>query len=521
MQIKTEESSEGVALPRPEAKVSRKSLIIYDANDDGNAEAFAEEYADQVRYDHARKRWLVWQAHWWKHDSDAAVLRMVADLVKRRYRRAWDIADAKLAAETSKFMQRSRDERRLRACLALAASKKPLASDGQEWDANPWLFGVANGIVNLQTGELRAGKPEDNITKHSLVEFDQNATCPRWMQFLDEVFIEPNGRPDRDLIDYIHRAVGYTLTGHVNEQVWFFCQGGGRNGKSVFLDTLQSLFGADYARSLPFDELTQKKFGHSHPVGLSHLEGARYIVAAEGAKHAAFDDQRLKLLTGGETIVARGMRENFREFDPTFKVWLAANHQLQIHDRTEGFWRRIRILRFSRRFDDRNADLRLEEKLQSELSGILNWAIQGCLKWQKQGLARPACIENAIQEYRYESDIFSGFFNDYCRFSPGAFASSGEVQQAYSKWQAANPEAPVRPDAAFYDSLKERGARIKRTQDQRGWLGVQVIDPARLAYIRFIGQHGENEWVPSWEEWQAAHEWQQEQGGNDGNDALY
>lgn len=497
----------GPAAYPKESKVTRQEFV-YDANDDGNAEAFADAYRDDVRYDHARRRWLIWQKHWWQTDADAAVLRLTSGLIKERYERAWDIAEPATAKKQATFMQRSRNERQLKACLALASSKKPLASDGKEWDADPWLLGVANGIVDLRTGELRQGKPEDNVTKHSLVEFDPQAPCPRWERFLEEVFIKPNGHPNWELIEFVHRAIGYSLTGHVSEQVWFFCEGTGRNGKSTFLNTLQRILGEDYARSLPFDELTQKKFGHSHPVGLYHLEGSRFVVAVEGAKQAAFDDQRLKLLTGGEKIVARGMRENFHEFVPTFKVWLAANHQLQVNDRTEGFWRRIRIVPFNATFEGERADRKLEETLASELPGILAWAVKGALRWQKDQLRPPTCVTEAINEYRSESDIYAGFFNERCVFEPDAFTPAAELTQAFSEWKQSSPDTPT-IGTVFYDSLRERGVRKARANRNtiRGWRGVRIVDPNKEEYAKLRSQ-GDDGYFPSYEEYQNYKEWQ-------------
>lgn len=488
----------------PKEPQARPSLLLYDANDQGNADAFADTYRDDVRYDHARRRWLLWKKHWWQADADAGVLRLAASLVKKRYLRAFDIADGATAKKLSQFMLRSGDERRLKACLTLAGSKKPLASDGKEWDADPWLLGVANGIVDLRTGEMREGKPEDNVTKHSLVEFDPKAECPRWLRFLEEVFIKGNGRPDYDLIEFVHRAIGYSLTGHVSEQVWFFCEGTGRNGKSTFLNTLQRILGEDYARSLPFDELTQKKFGHSHPVGLFHLEGSRFVVAVEGAKQAAFDDQRLKLLTGGEKIVARGMRENFHEFTPTFKVWLAANHQLQVHDRTEGFWRRIRIIPFNARFEGERADRKLEETLSNELPGILTWAVKGTLRWQQNGLKPPTCVTEAINEYRAESDVYAGFFNERCVFEHGAFTPAGDLTQAFAEWKQSNPDVP-QIGGVFYDSLRERGVRNHRTAQARGWRNLRIIDPNREEYARLKNQT--EGYFPSYEEYLDYKQW--------------
>jgi putative DNA primase/helicase len=452
-----------------------------DLNDDSNAEVFAKEFGDHLRYDHARKRWLVWNEHWWKVDSDASVMRKATGLLKRRFTESWRIGNRKYTS----FLQRSRNEKSLRSCLAIASSKTPIATDGKQWDSNPFLLGVNNGVVDLRTGDLREGKPEDAITKHSPVAFDPNAQCPRWMQFLAEVFVHPSGKTDYELIDFLHKAVGYSLTGSVIEEKWFFCKGLGANGKTTFLETIHKfVLGEDYSKQLPFDELTQKKFGHSHPVGLSHLEGSRFVVASEGAKQVAFDDQRLKLLTGGDTVPARGMRENFREFSPTFKVWLAANHSLEVNDRTDGFWRRIVVIPFNARFT--NPDKSLKETLAREAAGILRWAIEGCIAWQKQGLALPKSLENLKAQYRRDTDAWLPFLNSRCEFAPDAFTPSIDIQEAIQNCMNQGLDIPEKPDTELWNGLKERNAVAEQRRCNgkmvRGWRGMRIVDPERAKY---------------------------------------
>jgi putative DNA primase/helicase len=457
-----------------------------DLNDDSNAEVFAKEFGDHLRYDHARKRWLVWDGHWWKVDSDTAVMRKAMRLLKRRFADSWEIGQKKY----TNFLQRSRNEKPLKACLALAASKVPIATDGKQWDSDPFLLGVENGVIDLRTGQLRDGLQSDAITRHSPVEFNPDATCPRWQQFLAEVF-----ENDAELIEYIQQMIGYSLTRDTSEQCFFFGQGTGANGKSTFLETVHKLLGDDLARTLPFDELTEKKFGHSHPAGLAHIEGARCIIATEGAKQTVFDTQRIKLITGEDKVSARGMRENFRDFYVTGKVWIAANHAPIVNDRTHSFWRRLRVIPFDVTFEGTAIDPQLSKTLAAELPGILAWAVRGCLKWQenKRGQIPPRVIEaNAL--YEDAANPYKEFFEDRCEFGDKtAFTVSEEIADAYAEYRKTHAELPALNNE-FYGALQEKGAKPCRPYVKgnrvRAWRGVKLIPSLQEEYKIFCDRHG-------------------------------
>lgn len=224
-------------------------LNSFPLTDAGNAELFAHLYSHQLRYDHARNRWLLWEGHRWAPDADGEVYRLAKEAARTRYLAAVEIADLEQRKKVSEFAVRSESRQKLDACLALAQNEHPITDSGANWDAAPYLLGVANGVVDLRTGELRPGRPEDRLTMRVPVEYDLRAECPRWEQFLHQVF-----QCDSELIGFIQRAVGYSLTGSVREQVLFLCYGTGANGKSVFLSSLRHLAG-DYAMNISFTVL--------------------------------------------------------------------------------------------------------------------------------------------------------------------------------------------------------------------------------------------------------------------------
>jgi putative DNA primase/helicase len=310
--------------------------------------------------------------------------------------------------------------------LKIAEVLLPIADEGEGWDSDPWLLGTADGVVELKSGTLRHGKPEDRITMSTSVPFNEGATCPRWLTFLDEIF-----RGDGSLIDFIWRAIGYTLTGLTFEQVLFICFGQGANGKTVFLNVLRRILG-DYAYNTPFStfELNQRA---TIPSDLAALSCKRFVTASETGEASRLNEQRVKAVSGGDPITARALYGHFFTYTPAMKIWLLVNHRPRVTDDTYGFWRRVRLIPFTRQFTT-DADRNLEEKLMTEATGILTWAILGCLEWQARGLEPPKTVTAATDEYRQEADPLGEFFQECCLMSPESWTQSAVLYRAYCDW---------------------------------------------------------------------------------------
>ncbi|MDZ4278289.1 MAG: phage/plasmid primase, P4 family, partial [Dehalococcoidia bacterium] len=372
------------------------------ATDAGNGELFAQLYGDRVRYDHRRARWLVWLGHWWAEDRDGEVRRLAKLATRHRYVRASKIDDLRDRTSVAKFAIATENKQRLDAMLAQAQTEPPIAAAGDRWNADPWLFGAGNGVVELRTGEFRSGRPEDGITLHTDAPFDPSAECPRWLRFLEEVF-----RGDHDLIDYIGRSVGYSLTGDTREQCLFLCYGSGSNGKSVFLSTLRAVAGG-YAYNSPFSTFELDKRA-SIPNDVAALAGRRLVTSSETNEGTRLNEARLKALTGGDAMTARFLHGEFFTFEPVAKFWLAVNHRPLVTDDSYGFWRRVRLIPFTRVFKGEEDDQQLAETMRAELPGILAWAVRGALEWRRRGLAPPDAVLLATETYRSDSDPLAPF----------------------------------------------------------------------------------------------------------------
>ncbi len=435
--------------------------------DAGNAELFAALYGHILRFDHARNRWLIWEEHRWAPDSDGEVRRLAKKAARVRYRTALDIEDLDLRGKTASSAVRSESRQRLDACLALARSEHPIADSGMTWDPDPYLLGVANGVVDLRTGMIRSEHPDDRLTMQVPVQYDVKAECPRWQQFLHQVF-----QRDGELIGFVQRALGYSLTGSVREQVLFLCYGTGSNGKSVFLDMLRNVLG-DYAMNIPFTvlELQQRP---SLTNDLASMAGRRLVTFSETNESTRLNEARIKALTGGDPITARFLYSESFTYEPVAKFWLAVNHLPRVRDDSYGFWRRVRVLPFNEQFTGDDADKGLPFKLLEELPGILNWGVQGALNWRLVGLAPPSAVMTATQAYRKDNDELDGFVADCCVVADGVRAEPGHLFSEYQRWSKEQGilERHRLGSRSFGTRIRERFGDSVSSNGKRYFLGI-------------------------------------------------
>jgi len=456
----------------------KNSQRLPNRTDAGNAELFAALFRDRLRFDHPRRRWLWYAEHWWTIDPDGGIMRLAKQVARSRLKKSATVGDDEGRKKEAEWALRSESLPRLQAMLVLAQSEEPLADDGSRWDSDPWLLGAANGVVELRTGKLRAGKPSDQITLHTHIAFDPNAQCPRFDAFLEEIFDS-----NTDLISYVNRAVGYCLTGDTSEQCIFCCHGEGANGKTTLLNIIRYVAG-DYACNLPFSafELMARS---TIPNDVATLPGRRFVTAIETDESARLNEARIKALTGGDPITARLLYRELFTFNPAAKFWLAFNRRPIVADDSHGFWRRVHLIPFNCQFDP-GTEPDLPDKLRAEAAGILAWAVRGCLEWQKDGLKPPTSVVEATKTYREESDPLRDFVADRCILQPNAHTTVAELWSEYLDWcLQCGVQRPVeRP--AFTRRLEALGCGKIRYGHNRDWtwLGVCRRQDAEAQHSR-------------------------------------
>lgn len=452
----------GADLDELREPVNLAELPLTDA---GNAESLAGLYSGRLRYDHRRRRWLVWTAHRWAQDKDGEIDRLALETARRRLKIAADIDDPDKRGRLAKWALGSENRGRLGAMVEIARSIHPITDAGDSWDADPWLLGCVNGVVDLRTGELRPGKPGDRLTLSTGIEYNPGATAPRFERFLSEVF---NG--DAEMVEFIQRAAGYSLTGDIREHMLFLCWGKGANGKSTLLNALRAALG-EYSTNTPFSTFEQSQSNATNDIAA--LCGLRFVTASETSESKRMNEARVKAITGGDPVTARFLFGEYFTYQPTYKVWLAMNHRPSITGTDEGIWRRVRLLPFTVSFKGRE-DKTLTATLETERQGILAWAVQGALKWQAGGLTEPRAVLAATEDYRLESDTLGQFLADCTIPQSGATVTGGALYQAYTEWCKDNGEKEL-TGSTFGRRIKERGIDSIRKSGHVWYLDLGLL----------------------------------------------
>lgn len=344
--------------------------------------------------------------------------------------------------------------------------------DASDFDNRPDLLSFRNGTVDLRTGELRPHDPADMLTYCVDLDYRPDAGCPRWEDFLQEIFPTNPALPG-----YMQRMIGYGITGHTSEQSFCVFWGEGANGKSVLVETLGSVF-KSISKTTPFNTFEEKPSG-GIPNDIAALRGARLVMATEGESGRKMGEAVLKRITGKDLISARFLRQEFFEFRPTFLLMLATNHKPRFRSQDEGLWRRVKLIPFLRWFAPEERDYDLDRKLLAEAEGIAAWAVRGAVEWRRNGLQDPTVVLRASNEYRETSDALSGFFPGVLERADGTTVMLGsDAFNAYLDW-AEQENLPSRERwtrRTFYDAMEERKVPRKKTAKGIGLVGIRPAE---------------------------------------------
>ncbi|MDO3660740.1 phage/plasmid primase, P4 family [Bacillus sp. C28GYM-DRY-1] len=423
----------------------------------GNAERLVYYHGKNIRYCNELD-WLIWNGKMWEEDSKRQIEALTAQTLRAIYGEAKATEDGyrkKLLNDWAK-----KCERRNIRMNTILDTRPMVAVRKQELDSHKYLFNCENGVIDLKTGELLPHDRDFLFTKISSVAYQKDADCPNWKAFLESIFIDEQGQPNNEIIDFMQKAIGYSLTGDTTEQVMFFLFGNGRNGKSTFINTVQQLLG-DYGRQTNSDTFIKKKNDSSINNDIARLDGARFVSAVESEEGQQLSESLVKQITGGEKMSARFLRQEYFEFTPEFKVFFTTNHKPIVKGSDEGIWRRIRLVPFTVTIPKEKVDKKLPQKLAAEMPGILRWAVEGCLKWQKDGLKEPEVIRKATEGYREDMDILAPFLAEKCVIHQAAKIEAKELYKEYKDWCYENDDVELK-NRAFYRQLEIRGFKKEK-----------------------------------------------------------
>ena len=441
-----------------------QSAMRYDPGSDhadtelGNARRLVDALGGDARYEPASRDWFCWDGRHWARDDEGEITRQAKRVVDGLLAAAKLVNDPDTSKRRMAFAFKSQTAARISGMTELAKTEPGVPIKFDAFDRQPHLLNVANGLVNLQTGELLPHDRNAFATHLIDIEYDPAATCPVFESFIADVLAH-----DPELVEYVQRAFGYAATGETREQCFFVLWGEGSNGKSTALNAVRNVLGS-YGKHTPTDTLTAKAGGASND--LARLAGTRFVTASEANADQRLADALLKQVTGDEPIVARFLFKEFISFRPTFKLFLATNQLPQVNGNDPAIWRRIRTIPFTRVFGPEEQDRQLADKLAAEQAGILAWIVRGTVDWYKHGLPTPAAVATANADYRSEMDSVGQFIDERCELAGEAVATASALYKSYSFHSNDNGRVAVN-STVFGRALSKRGF----VPDKRG--GVQ------------------------------------------------
>lgn len=456
---------------------------VYDMTDTGNAHRLYDRFGKLMRYSYNRKKWYFWDGKVWILDESGGIKKLADEIVEDLKREAWNMQDEDLQEQALKFAKKtassSAKENMIKECQHL--NDIPVSPDS--FDAYTDYLNCQNGIVNLRNGELMPHDSNFMMSKICNAEYDRSKKKPKlWLKFLNDV---TNG--DKALQDYIQKCIGYSISGSNKEQCAYFLYGLGNNGKSTFLDTIADLLGSYASNTQPDTIMVQSRLGGGGANSdIARLKSARFVTCEEPTEGVRLNEGLLKQLTGGSKVTCRFLYGDEFEYTPEFKIWVATNHKPTVRGTDVGIWRRIKLIPFEVNIPKKKIDKNLKYKLREEFPQILAWAVEGCIKWQKEGLEEPQCVLDATREYKQEMDLIAGFV-DQCitiDYTSNSRIMARDLFAVYSKWAKENNEWEMSSKRFFTELSKkvpEKGrcskgifyAKIGLTEYAQSLLGRQ------------------------------------------------
>jgi len=471
------------------------TLLLESHGDIRNAKAFAQCAGGQFLYVATRDRWLQWHQQMWNVCEKDEHIAMAKEVCGRILTAASGVfgQDQERGKRLMQEAMTAHNLSRITAMLKLTVSEPDMATTDRELDRDPYLLGARNGVIDLRTGRHFFNQPEMRITRYCNAGFAEDATCPQWLRFLDQIFIN-----DTETIECVQRLLGCTLLGVATEEILIICYGHGSNGKSVFSNVVHKIMGG-YAITAPPSLLTARRQDDTGPRNdLAALAGARYVSINEMQAGDRLDEQVVKMLAGREPISARFLHQEFFEFTPSFTPWLRTNHKPIITGLDDGIWRRVVLLPFGRKFTDEEKDPALEQKLLDEQDAILMWMVEGARLYLESGIRLSPRMRAELGTYRTESDLLGEFLSDLTRPDPAGKANQGTLYFEYRSWCDGCGVRPL-SKKTFTQRLAERGYPEGKSGKNRFYCGLicgESLPPStldgvdRIEGISGISLHG-------------------------------
>ncbi len=456
--------------------VTKEILLSQSPDDEGNAHSVNWLYYGKFLHC-AALGWLYYNGQYWQRENAETMLdrATIETLITRRIlaikaRKEFLVTATKPSSNNVKNTK------------YLFRSLVSISID--DFDSNPDLLNCANGVVNLKDGFVTSHNEHQRFTYCISTAYDSNTDDSEWADWIYNTII-PTGTDDDgkyiELATWIQMAVGYSLTGHTHEQCMFYLIGPPRAGKGVFLQTLDKLLGRPLSSGVDFDTFTAKRGKDSQNFDLAPLKSCRLITATESDRTSMLNAKRVKSITGNDPIYCAHKRKDFFTYTPQFKIWLASNFKIMASADDEALWSRLRIIEFPNSYLGCE-DYALESKLWANKEGILKWAIDGAVAWNKRkndgiGLGKPNIINVLIQEHRAENDTVQQFIDDSCVIGENHFIVGSQFTISYKNWCDENSIKPL-GGRRLGEVMRRKGYDNKqkwiKNKNMKSWLGISL-----------------------------------------------
>ena len=426
------------------------------------SEAFGQWLDGKAVYIFQTRQWMIWNGAYWCADERGLMIKFAFNFIRETKQALFDAGHHGAIGNLSSFESLNRLEN---LCKLAATDRAVSLSD---FDTDAMLLVAPNQWIDLKSGEAFDPDPSILVSKVIATDYCAKSECPNFEAFLGDIFED-----DLDLIGYVQRAIGYSLTGSTSEQCLFILIGDGANGKSTFINVINKLLG-DYSKAASSQTLVAKG---SSSIGddLVDLVSARLISVSETEAGEALAEAKIKQMTGGDVLKGRPLYGSWLEFSIIGKIFLATNSLPQINNTDHGIWRRIQAIPFNRTFTAEQQDKDLGIKLTAELSGILNWAIKGCLAWQEQGLNPPQVVLDQVRAYKTEMDSIAQFIEQECSLEADTKYSASKLYEAYRLFCQALGRKPQSTNAFKKALEKLPNVYQHRTSSGMQWQGIQPV----------------------------------------------
>ena len=452
-----------------DAEKKDKEYPIRSYDDTGNADRFIDRYGHLYKHSYITNKFYIYDGQKWKVDDRGAIRKLIDEMIEsiknEKVLHSEDVTEEEAREAFQKYYKKTRGTQSKKNIMNELMHRKTVTPD--EFDKDDMLLNVANGYIDLTSRELYKHDINRMFSQIANTDYSEKMQPAVWLDFLNDIFAG-----DKAVIRYIQKALGYSLTGSTREQVMFILFGKGRNGKSIFVETIAEILG-DYSNNMQAKSLMVKKNDNVN-TDIARLSKARFVTSSEPNEGFRFDEGLIKQITGGDKVTARFLYAEEFEYTPKFKIWVSTNHKPIIRGTDDGIWRRLVLIPFDVQIPEEKVDKDLKYKLLREAPAILNWMAEGAYMWMREGLELPEKLKDAGQTYRTEMDVVEQFIQEKCKRAEGVRETGKALYEEYKKWADENNEYKMDKNK-FGKKLKEK-FRSKRMTNGVNYLGVELVE---------------------------------------------